>query len=104
MTLTREQILNMEAGQELDALVAQRVMGWETLSRRFSTDIAAAWEVVEMMRADEWHFVIECNTTPEVVVKVYRAFEEPHYSGNWIKSAPLAICRAALLAMLEAVA
>lgn len=103
-----------------DALVAERVMGNEwrlSISPNtygpdgsrdggvdvsdiphFSSDIAAAWEVVEKMRAREWHFVMEANTYPEVVVKTYRAFGEPHYSTNGINSAPLAICLATLRA------
>ena len=65
-TLTRESILAMEAGAEMDALVAERVMGFGTASLDSvdfwldpkpgtglravfswspSTDIAAAWEV-----------------------------------------------------------
>lgn len=54
----------MKPGREVDALVAEKVMGW-TISEgfyygpgervpanipRYSTDIAAAWEVVEKMR------------------------------------------------------
>lgn len=73
----------MEAGGELDALVAEKVMGWRWLhdglgnmawyeglhdtgwgdggdagrNRRAwapATDIAAAWQVVEKMRSDGW--------------------------------------------------
>ena len=58
----------MEAGRELDALVAEKVMGWKDVNTAwpsygsppespdgwreipaFSTDIAAAWEVVEKL-------------------------------------------------------
>ena len=38
----------MRAGRELDALVAEKVMG---LAAPYSTDIAAAWLVVEHMHA-----------------------------------------------------
>ena len=63
----------MKAGRELDALIAEKVMGlnphWlgdgievNILSigesgievPRFSTDIAAAWEVVEKLEGDGW--------------------------------------------------
>ena len=46
----------LQAGHELDALVAEKVMGWAPGERgtpAFSTSIAAAWEVVEKMRADK---------------------------------------------------
>lgn len=64
----------MDAGRELDALVAEKVMGWEvdrsanrliwlfvapngkrgdiTICPPYSTDIAAAWQVVERMNSD----------------------------------------------------
>ena len=44
----------MNAGRELDALVAEKVFGWtggHYESLPFSTDIAAAWEVVERLRS-----------------------------------------------------
>ena len=43
----------MKPGRELDALVVEKVMGWKWLSGNPwapSTDIAAAWEVLEKMR------------------------------------------------------
>ena len=81
--MTRDEILAMEAGRELDALVAERVMGWhqeyiisinneetpiantpefmfppdthdfDDIERvpAYSTDIAAAWLVVEKMHS-----------------------------------------------------
>lgn len=46
----------MNAGRELDALVAEKVMGYEVNREgytgylpSFSTDIAAAWDVVEKL-------------------------------------------------------
>lgn len=127
-TLTREAIMALEAGPEIDALVAERVMGWTfgctpdpegdwaswneprpddpTRQREVkcagwspSTDIAAAWEVVEKMR-------------PTHVGSLWTGIDEGHnacfgmyeYEERWAKadSMPLAICRAALLATLEA--
>lgn len=75
--MTREDILVMEPGRELDALVAERVMGWTGIWTNgksymayhpceqemsvgeaerspiwpYSTDIASAWGVVEKMAA-----------------------------------------------------
>ena len=74
--MMREEIKRLE-GRELDAAVAEHVMGWERYgppgfeylgnprtdpetdpdwSRvpRYSTDIAAAWQVVELMRERGW--------------------------------------------------
>lgn len=74
-----------EAGRELDALVAEKVMGWtlddeiDELSGRFwctpdgfvwadnfepSTDIAAAWTVAENLIAAKWYFCIERADIP----------------------------------------
>jgi len=69
--MTVEEIDKMEAGHELDALVAERVMGhrysggvtsWCREDGKlvqpdgglppYSTDISAAWEVVERLRKD----------------------------------------------------
>jgi hypothetical protein len=72
--MTRDEILNMEAGRDMDALVAEKAMGWtrcriptqskddplprgwnigkgsgweaKNCTPQFSTDIAAAWRVV----------------------------------------------------------
>ena len=52
--MTEEEILAMEAGRELDALVVQKVIGSTpvTIFRPppYSTDIAAAWHVKELLK------------------------------------------------------
>ena len=126
--MTRDEILNMPAGREMDALVAEKVMTlnvWQHEKRvkqlafrgnrsrevlgtvieiiagdrmlqNYSTDIAAAWQVVEKTKNDyditrvggKWHawlFAID-----EVLTEAYA------------DTAPLAICRAALLAVMDA--
>jgi hypothetical protein len=95
--MTREEILNMPAGREMDALIAEKVIDpdWvklKNLCPHYSTDIAAAWELVEKMK----YFTL------------YRGdgYWECEYSGQYLESidaetAPLAICRAALLAVIE---
>jgi len=115
--MTREDILNMQAGRETDALI------WLSLNDKplnilmcrhvdgdiqphagypvghispphYSTDIGAAWEVVEKMR------------------KIKRPVDIYSSVNGWIanfdymdialgETAPLAICRAALLAVME---
>lgn len=96
--MTREEILAMETGRELDALIAERLFGWRRIkgpkfdydgpcesgdvlipptivnddeafqmmpprgsipfyyfvNRKWSTDISAAWEVVEKMKRNGW--------------------------------------------------
>lgn len=105
--MTREEILNMPAGREMDAWIAE-IVGWiiedfTAISPRgsrwarnahgdddwlpyYSTDVLAAWEIIE-------------RYTDAVVEKVGE-----HYYVNlfvdsaYAETAPLAICRAALLA------
>ena len=127
--MTRDEILNLEAGREMDALIAEKVMGekqpnyvhanlhmeypetstcgnWQCFNifehgdicewhpKQFSTDISAAWEVVEMMgdkfdnvgHGEEWYCVYRPDEWGNIV---------------YADSAPLAICRAALLAVTE---
>lgn len=118
-------------GRELDALVAERVMGWEQHDfhhvgdfvrpdawRRFaenghfahhiqphewmrwqdvpaySTDIAAAWQVVEKMKAEGYEACIDSDSDGD-----WSVIFTMNGEGIWCsvkKDAPLAICRAAL--------
>jgi hypothetical protein len=119
--MTRDEILAMEPGRELDALVAEKVMGWTVKFMdgiwgwmyresernrwynvpRFTTDISAAWEVVEKMQSwggcdigcfgrtgDGTWYVVETHT----VNGCHKAT---------CHTAPEAICNAALLASIE---
>lgn len=109
----------LEVGPALDALVAEKVMGCKPIRTSFrpmcgcgdqrhgndlskySTDIAAAWKVVEKLRAQnkltnlesipDSHFAFEIEPDPRGIV-------EPQ---AWAvgSTAPLAICRAALKAV-----
>lgn len=125
--MTREEILNMEPGRELNALVARDVMHQEVyLSREewvkkgmphiqhwnenvrypaywnesymdslavadYSFDISAAMEIVE--KCKKW-FSLQWNGL-EYVCEI--GIDAPFKIGS--KSAPEAICKAALLAM-----
>lgn len=107
----------LEAGRELDALVAQKVMGWPLHIKCFScceenpshahtglrvpnysTDIAAAMELVKKLGSpvrlywdcDEWHFEMYSDG----ITRAYGC-------ASGFDGAPLAICRAALKAMKE---
>lgn len=151
--LTNEQIDAMPAGREMDALVAQLVIGWvcgkyyQDLSggilavcskergylrygahqwarmqgyqhkeqefipcdhfAGYSTDIAAAWMVVDKMREHGWSITVARfkggpYSQPDISEDWKAVFEshlEPFTSVGWGgDSAPLAICRAALRA------
>jgi hypothetical protein len=139
MPMTREEILALGAGRELDALVAEHVMGWsrgtigpeDDLSlvwfpldgggwleepRPWSTDIRAAWQVVE--KASGFHADAPLHRKFRAVALFYpqegqvgcqiyecvpgrRIFDVRNvFAENVASTAPLAICRAALLAVL----
>jgi len=126
--MTKEEILNMEPGPELDRLVAEKVMGWRRRSHKFSqnawewynpeipdpyhnkdfvcndvdlpkfsTDIAAAWKVVNRLREKQFDIMIKTlKDRWEVLIS------DPDKILDWYATAPelpLAICRAALLAV-----
>ena len=124
--MTKDEIRNIKAGREMDALIAEKVMGWKkiviggvgwfvkesplgmsyqymTQSGDFepSTDIAAAWQVVEKMSSrKDW------DEHPVCIVRNY-AFKDmwtvelrDYDFDATAETAPLAICRAALLAVM----
>lgn len=118
--MTHDEILNMEAGREMDALVAEKVMGWREYDYKFyssweiaegvfrrmsefqpSIDIASAWEVVEKIRTTIIHGLPVC---PNIVYHhSIPAWHCELFNNMWMRqadadTAPLAICRAALLA------
>ena len=133
--MNEEQIRQMEAGRELDAMVGAKVFEidkwcpdgegefdlictcecgpprtWHARQPlpHFSTDIAAAWEVVERLYDEHWIVGIGslaenprgwrcelCNMWPD---DFERAPTDIEANGD---TAPLAICRAALLAVME---
>lgn len=126
--MTKEEILAMEAGAELDDIVASKIMEWEQggdegevwldhctdyfVTGRApgssdyywkpSTDISAAWQIVEKMESLGYgHKHLEYSQRPEAGIAWM--FMQP---GRGIfeakaKKAPEAICKAALLAKLE---
>lgn len=134
--MTRDEILNMKAGREMDALIAIKVMGWEwkpvgdrfinherlthpdgkhyggmrysdgeieytNRLEEYSTNMGAAWEVVEAMEG-KWFWFSLSNVVPNSGdAIVYEAKFNQVYTCE--ETAPLAICRAALLAVVEGV-
>ena len=123
MTLTREQIMNMPEGRELDTLVAQHIMELtivpdglkyspryylpeykETYHREvpnYSTNISAALEVVEKMRKNKIY--LDIRVWPEEYQVLPHQDEHNKLIEHCIvksPSLPEAICKAALLASL----
>jgi hypothetical protein len=97
--MTRDEILNMPAGRKMDILVSEKVMHdipGQAMISLYSTDIAAAWEVVEKMIEADGFFQMYYASTGEWLVDLDT---EENLIGE--KTAPLAICRAALLATME---
>lgn len=132
----------IEAGPKLDALVAERVMGWHVTDKRppspqnwaaypdvwfetpsgdlmnaaqvpyYSTDIPAAWQVFEKIaRPDDLSIGVRSKTfyynNPRKweTVDGYAVLEHDTHNNElreteiaWARTAPLAICRAALKA------
>jgi hypothetical protein len=118
----------MPAGRELDALVAGKVMGWESavvanypwqmippgedryivrLVPHYSTDITAAWLVVERMRAGAPIRFRNISLVAYCYHRTYATFDATAFTdyspetwaeANGEHATPLAICRAALMA------
>ena len=104
--------------RELDALVAEKVMGLPCLDippsdgrdcprcgcPSYSIDIAAAWEVVEKMEACPYPHGAEIGSAyvdglDGYIVAFGRGGPEPIDVAEFAVTAPLAICRAALKAV-----
>jgi len=107
--MTKDEILAMEAGDALDALIAVNVMreitgpimlivggkavnrNWDSIIlQHYSTDIAAAWPVLEKFTDVD---IEKAGENYRVTINAF-AQADAH-------TLPLAGCRAALLAVLE---
>lgn len=112
----------MKAGRELDALVAEKVMGWKRHDLgpingvrwvnkdgriidtehpfTYSTDIAAAWEVVEKMEKDGWQASGHMSATETGYWNFqFTKINEQKQFYALTKTVPYAICLAALKAI-----
>lgn len=135
--MTKEEILNMKPGRELDILIAEKVFGWKRIegphydyngpceygdvlippemsedeafammppkgkvplwyfvTEKYSTDISAAWEIIEKFP----RFEIEKNS--EGIWCVLMDEKWNRFVG-YGETAPEAICKAALLAKMK---
>jgi hypothetical protein len=112
--MNKAQILDLSVGRQIDTMIAEKVMGWEkdraydryikesgstiyTNELDFSTEIDAAWRIVNklfsvgvlfFLSRDDVHWVATFN----------KRGKNYHASAD---NAPLAICRAALLVVSE---
>ena len=103
--------------RELDTLVAEKVMGWTLYDEethtfltpaggismgRFSTDIQAAWDVVEKMASKGFDFesrsMDSCHPDPDRHAAKFRARLDAGWD-EYGPSMPKAICIAALKAL-----
>ena len=107
--MNRDKILSMEAGRELDALIAEKVLGyrwnrqhlayqkspveWVFNLPGYSTNISAAWKVV--MAFDSKGLVVSLDNEGE---GWNCCIGDRYIEGQ--ESPELAICRAALLAVM----
>lgn len=124
MTLTRENILAMSNWRQLDALVAEKVMGLDMVEDTlpqlpkyyrpeyertiftdvplYSTEISAALEVLEKMRNNKIY--LDIRIWPDEYQVLPHQDENNKLIERWIvqrPSLPEAICKAALLAVLN---
>lgn len=109
--MTRDEILNMPAGREMDKLVSKKVLHLEDWIPFLSSDIGKAWEVVRKLKNKYSVSVSEDSKKERVGGKSYSSVvwvqEESteNYDGIvahvYAETSPLAICRAALLTVME---
>jgi len=124
--MTREEILNMPAGRKMDALIAYEVFEIMPFKQpsgpyfmddyqeekevpHYSTDIAAAWEVFEWLAKHSTDTAIRNDVVIgkddqgwSVSVWWFKDIKSSHtVEGIYANTAPLAICRATLLAVME---
>lgn len=99
--MTRDEIMNMPAGREMDELIG-KIIYQDALSfyvlPNYSTDIRAAWDVVEKIK--EKTFGVYWKDRPDIEDWCIVLNAVDSYSGAeavYGETFPLAICRAALL-------
>lgn len=128
--MTREDIEKMEAGYEINKLIAINVMGWTLVNNHgfaggrfwighggsfgdmsesylpdFSGELAPAFSAIEKMC--EKHFRFEIGGNFMGLGHKYAAFDNEQWADQnplykaWADTTPLAICRAALIATIS---
>ncbi|MNP14176.1 hypothetical protein D3C76_1064890 [compost metagenome] len=108
--MTREEIQGLK-GRELDVVVAREIFGWHygnyhTDLARYSSDLSAAWEVVEEMRKNGYDYAIESlndslNAGGDLThVRFFKRLEGNYYEYDSEVSVMHGISICALLAVL----
>jgi len=106
--MTREEILAMEAGEELDSVTAEQFFGVSRSAHlvhfRYSTDPLATWQVLRKLREEFWCIEIKIADGCWVILELLRTppIRVEVNAGTPFERLPEAICKAALLAKLEA--
>jgi hypothetical protein len=109
---------NIEAGKALDYLISEEIMfsindqiKWSVKNIPYSTDMAAAWTVLEKIRTTldplgrEWRQTVSRSGSKwrcEFELSDDNAGDDTTYYWAEAETAPLAICLAALKAVLYA--
>jgi len=111
--------LNMSAGREMDALVAEKVMdvsgvrlsrevwtgcidGQRNVILHYSTDIKDAWEIVKKLISESFDVTIESVNLATGIDWFASISNDDFAIRASAQTAPLAICRAALAAYEKA--
>lgn len=118
--ITREQIKQMKAGKEINALVAEYIMGWIVMEDKdvgipdqsglsayqaiplYSSDWNMAGKVIEEMGKN--HFISITNASMRDISLDHwfcRMDKGKHIYESMAAIVPLAICKTALLAVME---
>jgi hypothetical protein len=105
--MTRDEILNMKAGTKINQLVWWKVFDMEPMPPNnnmlllpdYSIDISAAWDVVDKILKTFPADDIELRTTIRGWICIIGSIGVDYKSNA--ETAPLAICRAALIAVME---
>lgn len=106
--MTRDEILKMKPGRELDVLIAKTVFrnaknswDWEFTLPSYSTDMSAAFDVVKEMSSKNYWFGCQVLSS-KCQAWFSPSPNEKHDAIENTYDLPLAICRAALFSILEA--
>ena len=112
--MTKDEILAMKPGRELDTLVAEKIFGLEYMEcigcyidsngdeqkiQRHSTDIETAWEVIEKIIANKLEPMLSFQNGLWCMAILNARYNDPFIDLAQCKTAPEAICKAALVAV-----
>jgi hypothetical protein len=95
--MDKTDIDSMTAGRGMDVFITKMLMGKDIPP--YSTDLKAAWEIVEMMISEGYDVEIEYNGSWYVAFTKYDENDSDWVLGGSTQEdqLPLAICKAALL-------